>query len=191
MEDESYKKTNSYRIKTGVAGGVAGCMAKTAIAPMDRVKILFQTSHSDYIKYQNENFGFWRALKHIYNVHSIQGLFKGHSATLVRVFPYAGIKFAAYEQFKVYLKPNNPKNQGIFTLISASMAGIVAVLCTYPIELIRIKSAFETEKRLKAVVVEIFNEHPNGQRSKIAGLTGFYKGILPTIIGIIRIILLL
>lgn len=30
-----------------VSGGTAGCVAKTAVAPFDRVKILFQVSHQD------------------------------------------------------------------------------------------------------------------------------------------------
>jgi hypothetical protein len=30
----------------------------------------------------------------------LRGLFQGHSVTLLRIFPYAAIKFVAYEQFK-------------------------------------------------------------------------------------------
>ena len=37
-----------YILSSGVAGGVAGCVAKTAIAPLDRVKILFQTSNAEF-----------------------------------------------------------------------------------------------------------------------------------------------
>lgn len=38
-------------LSSGVAGGVAGCVAKTAIAPLDRIKILFQTSNTEFSKY--------------------------------------------------------------------------------------------------------------------------------------------
>lgn len=34
--------------KTFVSGGIAGCVAKTAVAPLDRVKILFQTNAQEY-----------------------------------------------------------------------------------------------------------------------------------------------
>ena len=33
----------------------------------------------------------------IYRQAGIRGLFQGHSATLLRVFPYAGVKFMAYD----------------------------------------------------------------------------------------------
>jgi solute carrier family 25 protein 16 len=41
-------------LSSGVAGGVAGCVAKTAIAPLDRIKILFQTSNTEFSKYAGE-----------------------------------------------------------------------------------------------------------------------------------------
>lgn len=42
--------------------------------------------------------GAFRAIKDINRVNGIAGLFQGHSATLLRVFPYAAIKFLAYDQ---------------------------------------------------------------------------------------------
>jgi solute carrier family 25 protein 16 len=37
----------------------------------------------------------------IYSKNGIIGLFQGNTATLARIFPYAAIKFMAYEQFKM------------------------------------------------------------------------------------------
>jgi len=42
--------------------------------------------------------GFLRAGGQIYRDNGVKGLFQGHSATLLRVFPYAAIKFMAYDQ---------------------------------------------------------------------------------------------
>jgi solute carrier family 25 protein 16 len=223
------KKTSAYRIKTTIAGGLAGCLAKSAIAPMDRVKILFQTSHPNYLPYQKQKFGFFKAINHIYKAQGIKGLFKGHSATLIRIFPYAGIKFTMYEQFRVYL---NPSGDGRYTFISGTLAGLVAVLVTYPVELVRIKSAFdESGKNIFAVCKDIYSsgilteyakdkqkvhsnintaidvqrllhsnlniakdaqkvQHPNLNSKQsplrvVYGLACFYKGIVPTLIGII------
>ena len=42
--------------------------------------------------------GMVNAVRHIYRDTGIRGLFQGHSATLLRIFPYAVIKFMAYDQ---------------------------------------------------------------------------------------------
>ena len=44
--------------------------------------------------------GALRAGKQIYREGGALGLFQGHSATLLRIFPYAAIKFMAYDQFE-------------------------------------------------------------------------------------------
>lgn len=44
--------------------------------------------------------GAFRAAAQIYGENGVRGLFQGHSATLLRIFPYAAIKFMAYDQLE-------------------------------------------------------------------------------------------
>jgi solute carrier family 25 protein 16 len=37
------------------------------------------------------------ASRRIYRQNGFRGLFQGHSATLLRIFPYAGVKFMTYD----------------------------------------------------------------------------------------------
>lgn len=62
------------------------------------MKILFQASNPDFQKYAGTWSGVFRAGAVIYKEHGTLGLLQGHSATLIRVFPYAAIKFMAYDQ---------------------------------------------------------------------------------------------
>lgn len=41
--------------------------------------------------------GLLHATAKIYRGNGIRGLFQGHSATLLRIFPYAGVKFMVYD----------------------------------------------------------------------------------------------
>ena len=82
------------------AGAVAGTLAKTAIAPCDRVKIMFQVS--------DRPFSIRAALRHggdIVRNEGVLRLWKGHSAMVARVLPYASIHFAAHEQLNASLAP--------------------------------------------------------------------------------------
>ncbi|KAF7972852.1 hypothetical protein HWV62_16882 [Athelia sp. TMB] len=77
---------------------ILAAQAKTVVAPLDRVKILFQTANPDFQKYAGTWRGAYMAGRDIYRVSGIRGLLQGHSATLLRVFPYAAVQFMAYEQ---------------------------------------------------------------------------------------------
>lgn len=74
-------------------------MAKTAIAPLDRTKIYFQT--------QNKAFTFPAVLEFLlksYRESGITNLWRGNSATMARVIPYAAIQYSSHEQFKHLLQ---------------------------------------------------------------------------------------
>lgn len=75
--------------------GVAGMCSKTAVAPLDRIKILLQ-AHSNHYKH----LGVFSGLRHIVRRESLWALYKGNSAQMVRIFPYAATQFTAFEFYK-------------------------------------------------------------------------------------------
>ncbi|KAI9883984.1 MAG: hypothetical protein M1823_004231 [Watsoniomyces obsoletus] len=149
------KQSLDYALRSGLAGGLAGCAAKTIVGPLDRVKILFQASNPQFAKYTGSWFGLATALKDIYHQDGARGLFRGHSATLLRIFPYAGIKFLAYEQIRAIVIPGKDQETPWRRLISGSLAGVTSVFFTYPLEVIRVRLAFETKKGARSSLVDI------------------------------------
>lgn len=182
--------------------------AKTVVAPLDRVKILFQASNPQFAKYTGSWFGVVRAMKDIYREDGTRGLYRGHSATLLRIFPYAAIKFLAYEQIRSVIIPSHKHETPFRRLMSGSLAGVTSVFFTYPLEVIRVRLAFETKRdsrsSLSSICRKIYNEAPPPRRpapvdgavvdttvkavEKItlrSGLANFYRGFSATIMGML------
>jgi solute carrier family 25 (mitochondrial carrier protein), member 16 len=177
------------------------------VAPLDRVKILFQASNPQFAKYTGSWFGVITAMKDIYREDGTRGLFRGHSATLLRIFPYAAIKFLAYEQIRSVIIHSPAQETPIRRLLSGSLAGVTSVFFTYPLEVIRVRLAFETKRdsrsSLSAICKRIYNETPPPQRPVSgpavfavtteavrtvvprAGLANFYRGFSATIMGML------
>ncbi|RMZ85519.1 hypothetical protein DV737_g664, partial [Chaetothyriales sp. CBS 132003] len=186
-----------YIVKTGVAGGLAGCVAKTVVAPLDRVKILFQASNPQFAKYSGHPLGVVRAIRDIGQSDGLRGLFRGHSATLLRVFPYAGIKFLAYEQIRAAVIPSKEYETPARRFISGSLAGLTSVFSTYPLEVVRVRLAFETKKdsrsSLSQICKQIYHEQPPQTHADAAvarvaprsGLVNFYRGFSSTLLGMV------
>jgi solute carrier family 25 protein 16 len=201
------RKSYDYVVKSGIAGGIAGCAAKTVVGPLDRVKILFQTQNPHFAKYTGSWTGFPHAVRDIYTQAGLAGLFKGHSATLLRIFPYAGIKFLAYEQIRARVIPSPAHETAARRFVSGSLAGIVSVFATYPLEVIRVRLAFETRAEARSsladIVRRIYHETAPATRHAATtplaataaaavehatpryGLANFFRGFTPTLLGMV------
>ncbi|KAI5117374.1 hypothetical protein M0805_004364 [Coniferiporia weirii] len=138
------KQSFGYIVRSGLAGGVAGCVAKTVVAPLDRVKILFQTSNPDFRKYAGTWSGAYRAGVEIYQQNGTRGLLQGHSATLLRIFPYAAIKYMLYDQVHLALMPTREDETNFRRFLAGSISGTMSVCFTYPLELTRVRLAYMT-----------------------------------------------
>ena len=126
----------------------------------------------------------------------LRGLFRGHSATILRIFPYAAIKFLAYEQFRSVIIKDKSQETPFRRLISGSLAGISSVFFTYPLEVIRVRLAFETKHEtrssLSSICKQLYHEHPPRPLSSPistitprSGLANFYRGFSPTLLGML------
>ncbi|KAJ5611842.1 Mitochondrial carrier protein LEU5 [Penicillium herquei] len=209
------KRSLDYALRSGLAGGFAGCAAKTVVAPLDRVKILFQSSNPQFARYAGSWAGLAAAIKDIKRYEGARGLFKGHSATLLRIFPYAAIKFLAYEQIRAFIIPSSENETSVRRLVSGSLAGMTSVFFTYPLELIRVRLAFETKASSRSSLLDICRQiyHERAKppatgpstsappSSTVAaaetvaatvntavprsGLANFYRGFGPTLLGML------
>ena len=187
--------------------------AKTLVAPLDRVKILFQASNPQFAKYAGSWAGVATAIKEIYRQDGPTGLFRGHSATLLRIFPYAAIKFLAYEQIRTVLIQNREQETPFRRLMSGALAGVTSVFFTYPLEVIRVRLAFETKRdsrsSLRSICKQIYHEGTYGKSAPAevksgpgpahsaavgstssavvprSGIINFYRGFSPTLLGML------
>ncbi|KAI8381174.1 mitochondrial carrier domain-containing protein [Radiomyces spectabilis] len=136
--------------------------------------------------------GAFKAGRDIVKNSGIIGLYQGHSVTLLRIFPYAAIKFVAYEQYRAVLMPTKARESSARQFVAGSLAGVTSVLFTYPLDLVRVRMAYEVKSSKKnrigllAIIKQIYNE-PAAVQQKVFGgkIQNFYRGFLPTVAGMI------
>nr|DAD44382.1 TPA_asm: hypothetical protein HUJ06_002612 [Nelumbo nucifera] len=179
-------------VKELIAGGAAGAFAKTAIAPLERVKILMQTRTEGF-----HSQGVFQSLKRLLKHEGILGLYKGNGASVLRIVPYAALHFMTYEQYRCWIINNYPSlgTGPSIDLLAGSAAGGTAVLCTYPLDLARTKLAYQVMDTKASFRNGIHSYHAqpvyNGIKDVFrsvymeGGILALYRGVGPTLIGIL------
>ncbi|KAJ6742811.1 SOLUTE CARRIER FAMILY 25 [Salix viminalis] len=150
-----------------VAGGVAGGFAKTVVAPLERVKILFQTRRDEF-----KAVGLFGSFQKISHTEGVMGFYRGNGASVARIVPYAALHYMTYEQYRrwIILRVPDIGRGPVLDLVAGSFAGGTAVLLTYPLDLVRTKLAYQIVSSSKTL--------------KESGLRGLYRGVAPSLYGI-------
>ena len=109
-----------FQIETFISGGIAGCVAKSLVAPIDRVKILLQVHNAHY-----EGYGIFESFVRVVQKEGFAALYKGNGVQLIRIFPYAALQFSSYETYKSLNKKLFKKNADniLNSLACGSLAG--------------------------------------------------------------------
>ncbi|XP_058206646.1 mitochondrial carrier protein CoAc2 [Rhododendron vialii] len=172
-----------------IAGGVAGGVAKTVVAPLERVKILFQTRRAEF-----QSIGLLGSCKKIVRTEGVLGFYRGNGASVARIVPYAALHYMAYEQYRRWIIQTFPDiGRGpVLDLVAGSFAGGTAVLFTYPLDLVRTKLAYQVvgspklnvkglvhSEQVYRGIVDCFSK-----TYKEAGIRGLYRGVAPSLYGI-------
>ena len=147
-------------------GGVAGIVAKTAVAPLERVKMYFQTS--------SHHFGLERAFRHGQHIVKNGGftsLWKGHSTTIIRVAPLAGISFATHDYAEIELKTalGTDRLPIAYKFFAGAVGGATGTFLTYPLDVMRVRLALTPSSNWMTALQQ----------------GGLLQGLTPTMLGII------
>ncbi|KAJ9173701.1 hypothetical protein P3X46_016811 [Hevea brasiliensis] len=172
--------------KSLIAGGVAGGVSRTAVAPLERLKILLQVQNPHSIKYN----GTIQGLKYIWKTEGFRGMFKGNGTNCARIIPNSAVKFFSYEEASkgilfIYRQQTGNDDAQLTPLLrlgAGACAGIIAMSATYPMDMVRGRLTVQTEKSPRQYK-GIF--HALSTVLKEEGPRALYKGWLPSVIGVI------
>ncbi|XVE70895.1 hypothetical protein DITRI_Ditri10aG0106900 [Diplodiscus trichospermus] len=179
-------------VKELIAGGAAGAFAKTTIAPLERIKILLQTRTNGF-----QSLGVYKSLKKVLKHEGVLGFYKGNGASVIRIVPYAALHFMTYEQYRGWILDNYSflGSGPVVDLLAGSASGGTAVLCTYPLDLARTKLAYRVLDTRTNIRCSTRSLYPRPAHSGItdvlttvykeAGICGLYRGVGPTLAGIL------
>ncbi len=145
-----------------LCGGLAGCASKTAMAPLERARILLQVG---------KDTSFVEALRRVWRTEGFQGLWAGNGASILRVFPARGIAFAVNERLRPYVK-----RHAAGSFAAGGLAGMCAAAATYPLDLARGVLGGQGKGSIWQVLVDAFRR---------GGVKALYRGATPTLLGAI------
>ena len=163
------------------AGGAAGAVARTFVAPVDRVKILMQTQHVNNAGAQPKYFSLVQSIKTIVKDEGVANMWRGNGVNCIRVVPYSGFQFASYDKIKSLFLSSGGGEQNFGVpqrLACGAGAAIVATCATYPLDMIRLRLSVQPELTgISGAVRSILADGAGGTRA-------FFKGFIPTVCSI-------
>ena len=161
-------------------GGLAGIVSRTAVAPLERVKILLQvqvlSAQGQPLKYTSVS----GSLRRLLETEGPRGLMRGNFANCVRVFPASALQFSSYGVLKGLLYGDSTLTS-VDRLVAGALDGAIAQTLTYPLDLVR---------ALLTVNMTAKDSRPKGILGtmadvvKTSGVRGLFIGLVPSLCGI-------
>merc|ERR1712127_87171 len=172
-----------------LAGGIAGAVAKTCTAPIERVKLLIQTQDANPKIISGEVPRYTGIVNCFTRVASEQGIgafWRGNLTNIIRYFPTQAFNFAFKDSIKS-LFPAADKNTEfakffLINMASGGPAGAGSLCIVYPLDYARTRLASDvgTGKRQFDGLLDCLKKTVAS-----SGVGGLYNGIGVSVVGII------
>jgi len=172
-----------------LAGGVSGAVAKTATAPIERVKLIIQTQDANPKIISGEVPRYTGIVNCFSRVASEQGIgafWRGNFTNIIRYFPTQAFNFAFKDGIKAMFPKADKKTEfGKFFMInvfSGGLAGAGSLMIVYPLDYARTRLASDVGGKERQ-----FNGLADCLKKtvQLGGVTSLYNGIGVSIMGII------
>jgi solute carrier family 25 (mitochondrial adenine nucleotide translocator), member 4/5/6/31 len=149
--------------KEAVAGGCAGAMAKTLVAPIERVKLWMQLGSTDQSA--------WQVTRMMYREQGIWSFWRGNGPNIIRQAGTVGLNFMFMDYYKTlsnkFTESRGSKMGAAF--LSGGLAGGTCTTLLYPMEFLRTRLAMESSGRTGMLSVLL-------STLKTDGIKGMYQG---------------
>lgn len=170
------------------AGGVAGGISKTVVAPIERVKLLLQVqAASTQIKPEDQYKGIVDCFVRVTKDQGFGSFWRGNLANVIRYFPTQALNFAFKDKYKKLFLDGVKKEQFwrffVGNLASGGAAGATSLLFVYPLDFARTRLAADVGKgqsRMYKGLVDCISTI-----YKADGAKGLYQGFGISVGGII------
>nr|XP_033476002.1 calcium-binding mitochondrial carrier protein SCaMC-2-A [Epinephelus lanceolatus] len=157
-----------------VAGGGAGAVSRTCTAPLDRLKVMMQVYGS-----RTNNMCILTGMMQMIKEGGTRSLWRGNGVNIIKIAPESALKFMAYEQIKRLIGSEQETLHIAERFVAGSLAGVIAQSTIYPMEVLKTRLALRTTGQYSGIAdcaKQIFRRE---------GLSAFYKGYVPNMLGII------
>lgn len=172
------------------AGGISGAVAKTATAPIERVKLIIQTQDSNPLIKSGEVPRYTGIVNCFTRVKAEQGMaafWRGNFTNVIRYFPTQAFNFAFKDQIKsLFPKYSSKTDFGMFFLTnmaSGGLAGAGSLCIVYPLDYARTRLASDVGKGQRTFngLGDCLIKTAKGP----SGIMGLYNGFGVSVMGII------
>ncbi|KAL6942159.1 ADP/ATP carrier protein [Hanseniaspora vineae] len=172
-------------------GGVSAAVAKTAAAPIERVKLLIQ-NQDEMIKQgtlDKKYSGIVDCFSRTAKQEGIVSFWRGNTANVIRYFPTQALNFAFKDKIKVMFNFKKEESYAKWfagNLAAGGMAGGLSLLFVYSLDYARTRLAADSKSAKKGGERQ-FNGLVDVYKKTIAsdGFAGLYRGFLPSVVGIV------
>jgi len=162
-----------------LSGGIAGCTAKAAVAPLSRITILMQVQSMRPHKFHDgvnpNNRGFLTGFRKILREEGVCALWRGTGATLAHRFPYACTTFYANAALRQQLDRSPPSTvvpERLHGLVAGGGSAFVAVGLCHPLDVVKTRITAQTKKKYYAGVWDAVRKIYRDE-----GMKGLYRGL--------------
>jgi len=172
-------------------GGVSAAVAKTAAAPIERIKLLIQ-NQDEMLKsgrLDRAYGGIGDCFKRVVADEGFPSLWRGNTANVIRYFPTQALNFAFKDQFKrMFAVPKTASYGKKFAsnIAAGGMAGAASLTFVYSLDYARTRLANDNKSAKKGGERQ-FNGLLDVYRKtlKTDGITGLYRGFNISVVGIV------
>lgn len=171
-----------------LAGGVSAAVSKTAVAPIERVKLLLQVqASSTQIAADKQYKGIMDAFRRIPAEQGMVSFWRGNLSNVIRYFPTQALNFAFKDRYKAMFPKYSPKTDfwKFFgaNLASGGLAGATSLLFVYPLDFARTRMAVDVGTGANRQFTGLGN--CISTIIKKDGVRGVYQGFNISVVGII------